>query len=319
MSHEINDFELRVIFTQAVQNYNGEIDIGEISQVCKDFGVEPAFADIRYLLNMLNINQSETINFKEFNKFCKILNILMASRVEERKTTKEEELRMWFIAADMNESGKITKSELQQAMKNGGEDLSESELEALINHLDIDRDGKLSISEFLLLAGSPTDEKIPNYSVIPQLESEIRAIFSSYDIHYDGEADINEVPHLCEGFGVNPTSTDIKFILDMLKLSNRKNVNFNEFKRFSRILKELIAIHNDGREPTEQEKLRMAFLAVDAHGDGKISTSELRRAMVDTGSTMKTSELEELVDQLKIYQDGKIKYSEFLKLKYLSI
>ena len=318
MSNEINDFELRVIFTQAVQNYNGEIDIGEISQVCKDFGVEPAFADIRYLLNMLSLNQSETINFKEFNKFTKILNILMASRVDERKPTKEEELRMWFIAADMNESGKITKSELQQAMKNGGEDLSESELEALINHLDIDRDGKLSISEFLLLAGSPIDEKVPNFSVIPQLESEIKAIFSSYDAHYDGEVDMNEISHLCEGFGVKPTSAELKFILDMLKFSNREKINFMEFKKFYQILKELITIHKDGREPTEQEKLIMAFLAVDVHGDGYISASKLRRVLIDTGSTMTTSELEKLIEQSKTYQEDKIIYSEFLQLEYFT-
>ena len=69
-----NLFILYFLICPKVEN-NGEIDISEISQICKDFGVEPAFADIRYLLNMLNLNQSDTINFKEFNKFCKILNI----------------------------------------------------------------------------------------------------------------------------------------------------------------------------------------------------------------------------------------------------
>ena len=313
MSNPAGDIELRALFVQTDRNYNGEIHIGEISQVCKDFGVEPTFGDIKYLLNMLDLKHNNIITFKEFNRFCKLLNILSTSRVEKRNVTKEEELSMWFIAADMNESGKLTKWELQMALKQGGQELTESELHALIKHLDVNKDKKISISEFLILAGNSVDEKVPNYNVVPQLESEMKSNFSKYDENYNGEINLDEVSEIWERLGTKPTSSELQFMLDLLKLSKDKKVKFRDFRILSKLLNELITIRAEGRDPTEKEKLKMALIAVDTNEAGNILVAELRRVMIDIGSNMTTSELQQIIDQLEINKDDKIRYDEFLK------
>ena len=313
MSIPARNFELRAIFVQADQNYDGEIHTGEISQVCKDFGVEPTFADIKYLLNMLDLKYNNKITFKEFYRFCKLLNIISMSRGENRNVTKEEELRMWFIAADMNESGKLTKYELQMALKQGGQELKESELEALIKHLDVNKDKKISVSEFLILAGSPVDEKVPYFNVIPQLEAEMKSNFSKYDENYNGELNLAEVSEIWERLGAKPTSSELQFMFDLLKLSKDEKIKLRDFTKLSKLLSELIRIRAEERDPTEKEKLKMAFIVVDTNETGNISAAELRRVMIDTGSNMTISQLQPILDRLEINKDGNLRYEDFLK------
>ena len=59
--------------------------------------------------------------------------------------------------------------------------------------------------------------------------------------------------------------------------------------------------------------LKMALIAVDTNEAGNVLVAELRRVMIDIGSNMTTSELQQIIDQLEINKDDNIRYDEFLK------
>ena len=96
------------------------------------------------------------------------------------------------------------------------------------------------------------------------------------------------------------------------KISKDEKIKFKEFRILSKLLNELMTIRAEARDPTENEKLKMAFIVVDPNETGNISEAELRRVMVDTGSNMTTSELQQILDRLEINKDDTLKYEDLL-------
>ena len=165
----------------------------------------------------------------------------------------------------------------------------------------------------MILASSPVNEKVPNFNVIPQLESEMKSNFSKYDENYNGEINLAEVSEIWERLGAKPTSSELQFMFDLLKLSKDEKIKFKEFRILSKLLNELMTIRAEARDPTDNEKLKMAFIVVDPNETGNISEAELRRVMIDTGSNMTTSELQQILDRLEINTCDTLRYEEFLK------
>ncbi|KAM7454533.1 hypothetical protein BLSTO_04712 [Blastocystis sp. subtype 1] len=61
------------------------------------------------------------------------------------------ELREAFYMYDMNNDGYITKEEFRTTMKSLGENLTEEEVDAMMSQADTNKDGKISMEEFVHL------------------------------------------------------------------------------------------------------------------------------------------------------------------------
>ena len=61
------------------------------------------------------------------------------------------ELREAFYMYDMNNDGYITKEEFRTTMKSLGENLTEEEIDAMMSQADTNKDGKISMEEFVHL------------------------------------------------------------------------------------------------------------------------------------------------------------------------
>lgn len=68
----------------------------------------------------------------------------------------QDELIAAFHAFDTDGSGFITTEELQRAMRNFGEPLSNEELQHLIEVADLDKDGRINFVEFVKWQLAPT-------------------------------------------------------------------------------------------------------------------------------------------------------------------
>ena len=78
----------------------------------------------------------------------------MASRYAERDP--EEEVRKAFALFDDDHSGRITLKNMKRVARELGENLSEEELQAMIDEFDRDQDGEISSDEFLTIMRSST-------------------------------------------------------------------------------------------------------------------------------------------------------------------
>jgi Ca2+-binding EF-hand superfamily protein len=117
----------------------GTIELHELQQVMRKLGQNPSEADLIEIINSVDENGDNEIDFEEFL-------VLMKSRIGERDP--EKELRDAFAVFDTDGSGSIDRKELKRLMKKLGQALSEAELDAMMSEVDTDGDGEISFEEF---------------------------------------------------------------------------------------------------------------------------------------------------------------------------
>lgn len=124
---------LREAFSLFDKNKDGHITASEIAHVFTSLGMNVTETELRDLINESDVNSNGEIEFDEF------LAIMTSSHSDP-----EQELRQAFDMFDLNKSGAICKSELKTMMTALGENLSDKDLEKVIDSLDTDKNGEIS-------------------------------------------------------------------------------------------------------------------------------------------------------------------------------
>ena len=86
-------------------------------------------------------NQNESIEFGEFIDMM-------------QKATPKDELERAFKIFDKDSDGKITHSELKQAMEEMGQKLTDKEIAEMIKSADLDNDKEINFEEFKKMMSS---------------------------------------------------------------------------------------------------------------------------------------------------------------------
>lgn len=131
-------------FKEAFQIFDkdgdGSITTKELGTVMRSLGQNPSDEEIRQMIEEVDEDKSETIDFKEFLG-------LMAKKMKETDT--EDELLEAFKVFDRDGNGKISAHELRYVMLSSGEDLTEQDIQEMIQEADTDGDGYIDYQEFV--------------------------------------------------------------------------------------------------------------------------------------------------------------------------
>merc|ERR1712001_783595 len=103
-------------------------------------GFEPRKEEIKKMISEVDKDNSGNLSFDNFLS-------LMSTKMAE-KDTKEEILKA-FKLFDDDETGKISFQNLKRVAKELGENLTDEELQEMIDEADRDGDGEVSQDEFL--------------------------------------------------------------------------------------------------------------------------------------------------------------------------
>ena len=103
-------------------------------------GLDAKKDEIRRMINDIDKDGSGTIDFNEF------LN-MMTARMGDRDS--REEIIKVFRLFDDDETGKITFRNLKRVAKELGENMTDEELQEMIDEADRDGDGEINEEEFL--------------------------------------------------------------------------------------------------------------------------------------------------------------------------
>lgn len=132
--------EIKEAFDLFDTDGSGSIDAKELKVAMRALGFEPKKEEIRKMINDIDSDGSGTIDFNEFLE-------MMTTKIS-TKDSKEEILKA-FRLFDDDETGKITFRNLKRVAKELGENMTDEELQEMIDEADRDGDGEISEEEFI--------------------------------------------------------------------------------------------------------------------------------------------------------------------------
>eukprot|EP00230_Micromonas_polaris_P010545 CAMPEP_0197121820 /NCGR_PEP_ID=MMETSP1390-20130617/3746_1 /TAXON_ID=38833 /ORGANISM="Micromonas sp., Strain CCMP2099" /LENGTH=383 /DNA_ID=CAMNT_0042563729 /DNA_START=32 /DNA_END=1186 /DNA_ORIENTATION=- len=131
--------EIREAFDLFDTDGSGTIDAKELKVAMRALGFEPKKEEIKKMISDIDKDGSGTIDFEEFLQ-------MMTAKMGERDS--REEIMKAFRLFDDDETGKISFKNLKRVAKELGENMTDEELQEMIDEADRDGDGEVNEEEF---------------------------------------------------------------------------------------------------------------------------------------------------------------------------
>lgn len=132
--------EIREAFDLFDTDGSGTIDAKELKVAMRALGFEPKKEEVRKMIADIDKNGSGTIDFEEFLS-------MMTVKMGERDS--KEEMIKAFRLFDDDETGRITFKNLKRVAKDLGENMTDEELQEMIDEADREGTGEVSIDDFM--------------------------------------------------------------------------------------------------------------------------------------------------------------------------
>jgi Ca2+-binding EF-hand superfamily protein len=144
LSREFSENEMvdfRAAFNMFDLDGSGSIETHELKEVLTQLGEAPSDEDIQEMIILVDENKDGVVDFDEFIT-------LMRLRMGDSGEDAEHNLKDVFDIFDADGSGFIDRKEMGSLMKKLAQSLSEDEITAIMEEVDIDGDGEVSFEEF---------------------------------------------------------------------------------------------------------------------------------------------------------------------------
>lgn len=132
--------EIREAFDLFDTDGSGSIDAKELKVAMRALGFEPKKEEVRKMIADIDKNGSGSIDFEEFLS-------MMSVKMGERDS--KEEMIKAFRLFDDDETGRITFKNLKRVAKELGEDMTDEELQEMIDEADREGTGEVSLDDFM--------------------------------------------------------------------------------------------------------------------------------------------------------------------------
>ena len=132
--------EIKEAFDLFDTDGSGSIDSKELKVAMRALGFEPKKEEIKKMISDIDKDGSGTIDFSEFLE-------MMTAKMSEKDS--REEILKAFRLFDDDETGKISFRNLKRVAKELGENMTDEELQEMIDEADRDGDGEVNEEEFL--------------------------------------------------------------------------------------------------------------------------------------------------------------------------
>ncbi|GBG24086.1 Caltractin [Hondaea fermentalgiana] len=134
--------ELREAFQLFDTDSSGTIDVRELKAAMRALGFTVKKAEIRQMLEDHGHRLDETGGAVEYSEFCELMTEKMNGR------DAREEIMKIFALFDEESTGKITFRNLKRVAQELGEDLSDEELQEMIDEADRTGEGAINQEDF---------------------------------------------------------------------------------------------------------------------------------------------------------------------------
>ncbi|CAI0418686.1 unnamed protein product [Linum tenue] len=137
--------------------------------------------------------------------------------------------------------------------------------------------------------------------------ADLRGIFRSFDRNKDGSLTQIELASLIRSLGLNPSSDELKALIQRADTNNNGLVEFTEF-----LAMVAPGIQTEEEESAySEEQLKQLFRMFDRDGNGYITAAELAHSMAKLGHKLTAEELTGMIREADTDGDGRISFPEF--------
>ena len=153
--------EIREAFDLFDTDGSGTIDAKELKVAMRALGFEPKKEEIKKMISDIDKDGSGTIDFSEFLE-------MMTAKMSERDS--REEILKAFRLFDDDETGTISLKNLRRVAKELGENMTDDELQEVIDFCDKDGRGEILLEDFcsVLLAAQAQQQQAADASAAAQ-------------------------------------------------------------------------------------------------------------------------------------------------------
>ena len=141
------------------------------------------------------------------------------------------------------------------------------------------------------MAGNLTEEQ----------ENEVKEAFALADKNGTGSIQTKEVGMVVRALGMNPSDEELQEMVE--GKGDGMSLTFREF---------LGIVGNRMNEVDNEDELREAFAVFDRDGQGFIRAAELRHMMTNLGEKLSDQEVDDMIREAGIDNDGQFRYQDFV-------
>jgi len=296
--NSLND--VKAAFKRYDADGDGHVTKSELQQVMNGFSA----SEVDAIFALGDKDQSGGIDYQEFiglmlpNAPATIARLGMAFR--SIGNVKES-----FKKFDVNQDGQISRTELKNGMK-----LSDADLDIVFALGDLDGDGEISMSEFVLIMCPMAKNAVNRFRNCFKDIHDLISAFAQFDSNNDGAISQQELCAGMRNMRMSFSNEETNAIFAAADINQDGEIAYTEFVSL------MIPTAGDAllkfrKAFTNVQNAKSAFNKFDTDGDAEISIQELKNGM---GSNFTDNEVKAVFALGDTDQDGSINFLEFAKL-----
>ncbi|PKC59733.1 EF-hand protein [Rhizophagus irregularis] len=153
---------------------------------------------------------------------------------------------------------------------------------------------------------------------LPQLSEEqkveIKEAFELFDTDKDDALDIHGLKFAMKALGFDEKKPELLRILRQHDKNEEGVIAFEDFFKVSKYLTLLFFVAERVVNRSPIEEIHRAFQLFDDDNTGKISLHNLKRVAKELGENLDEDELQAMIDEFDLDEDGEINEEEFVKI-----
>ena len=147
-----------------------------------------------------------------------------------------------------------------------------------------------------------------NYGLSENQIAEFQQLFSSFDHQKKNQISSQDLPSLIKALGQYWTKTELD---ELIKEVNTEHNGYLNFENFLKIMTRKV---KPGEEENE-EKHKDVYKLMENIDEGpeKMNVKELKKIIMGLGENVTEEEVDEMIQEVGVDENGDVKYREFLK------
>ncbi|XP_060080010.1 calmodulin-beta-like [Ylistrum balloti] len=129
--------------------------------------------------------------------------------------------------------------------------------------------------------------------------------FNMFDIDGNGSISVEELGLAMRSIGENPSSKEIRQIVECADLDRNGTIEFEEF---------VVMVADRLKDFDAISEMKEAFEVFDQDGDGFLDKDDIQRAMEGLGVSLTAPEVTQMMEVADANKDGRLDYKEFVAM-----